>query len=860
MSTAVAAQEARDSSRDPSNDTDRVPQRDPPGAEHPWIVHKFGGTSVADPERYQHVAGVLQSEPGPRKAVVVSAMSGVTDALFGLTDLARKRDETVVDRLDALRQRHVDAAHTLARGAVGASIAEAVTADTRDLADILRAMHLARACPDTLTELVAGYGELWSARLLAATLAHGRPAGSVAMLDAREVLTVRRGETGPNVDWERSRSDLHRWLEGHTHADTLVITGYIARTPDGAPTTLQRNGSDYSAAIFGALLDAPSITIWTDVDGVLSADPRRVPEAIVLTETSYDEAMELAYFGAKVLHPRTMSPAVERGIPIWIRNTFNPGCAGTRIHGGPFGRKGTGAVKGITTVDGVSLVNVEGTGMIGVPGIAQRLFAGLREVGVSVVMISQASSEHSICFAVPEAQGALARDVAARVFHPHDSEETPAVQRVELVSGCSILAAVGDDMSETPGVAGRLFTALGKANVNVRAIAQGSSERNISVVISREASTRALRAVHSGFYLSDQTLSVGVLGPGNVGAALLRQIEAQGPVLRSRFKIDLRLRGVGDSQRMFLADAAMVPSDALTALRAQKGTRGIDLDDFAQHIRAEHLPHAVIIDCTASDALADQYAHWLSRGIHVITPNKRAGAGPLARMRGIEGYRARFYAEATVGAGLPVITTLRDILRTGDTVHKIEGVLSGTLAYVFNALSGGARFSDVVRDAHDRGYTEPDPRDDLSGVDVARKLVILAREMGYLTELSDVVIDPVVPDKHLSAGTPEDFLTGLTSYDPAMSALVASTVASGAVLRHVGSIDAHGRCAVGLRSIPASHPFARTSSTDNILAFSTARYHPQPLIVQGPGAGPDVTAGGIFADLLRLAAHLGATV
>jgi len=563
--------------------------------------------------------------------------------------------------------------------------------------------------------------------------------------------------------------------------------------------------------------------------------------------------MELAYFGAKVLHPRTMQPAVERGIPLWIRNTFNPSHPGTKIHRVEQTQGATAverAVKGFSTVDAIALVNLEGTGMIGVPGVAQRLFGALRDVGVSVILISQASSEHSLCFAVPEAQSELAETTVRRAFEAEI--ESGTIQKVERVTGCSILAAVGDEMARVPGVAAALFGALGRARVNVRAIAQGSSERNISVVIDRADSTRALRAAHAGFYLSNHAISVGLIGPGLVGRALLAQIAKQAPVLRERFRIDLRVRGIMSSSHMLLDERAI----DLEAWQGRfEAAPPPDFEAFARHIEPAHFPYSVVIDCSASDEVAERYAPLLARGIHVVTPNKKAGAGPIARYREIQRWvhdaRRQFLYEATVGAGLPVISTLRDLIRTGDRVERIEGVLSGTLSYVFHRFDGRAPFSMIVREAKALGYTEPDPRDDLSGTDVGRKLVILAREMGVEVDLADVAIENLVPD-HLRGLDPTAFLERLAEGDVSMEARRLEAASRHEVLRYVGVVEANGTARVELRSYPKTHAFAGLAPTDNIIAFTTARYNTNPLIVQGPGAGPDVTAAGVFADLLRL--------
>ena len=828
-------------------------------AQTPWVVHKFGGTSVADCARYKKVAALLDQEPGARKGIVVSAMSGVTDRLIELIELAKKQDGSYTDRLQELKQRHLETIQDLLPDEkFRAELITTLESDVDAIRDLLKAIRLSRGCSEQTLELIAGHGELWSARMLGAYLQSLRI--PCRWLDAREVLVVKPGDTGPVVEWEISRTKLNEWLKREP-VPYLVITGYIASTPDGVATTLKRNGSDFSASIFGSLLDASCITIWTDVDGVLSADPRKVPEAVILHEMSYQEAMELAYFGAKVLHPHTMAPALQKKIPIWIRNTFNPACPGTKIHqnSGKNGPKAQGdepirPVKGFATVDRVALVNLEGTGMIGVPGIANRLFASLREVGVSVIMISQASSEHSICFVVPEAQGALAKSTVEKAFHSEIQQGQ--IQSVELDLGCSILAAVGDNMVEVPGVAASFFKSLAKVGVSVRAIAQGSSERNISAVIPQAQATRALRAVHAGFYLSAQTLSVGVIGPGVIGSALLRQLEAQSEWLRTQFNIDLRVRGIATSKLMLLDEQRLPfkswPGNAVAT----------DLELFTRHIHAEHLPHSVIIDCTSSEEIASRYAGWLERGIHVITPNKKANSGPLESYRRLRELgrklRSHYLYEATVGAGLPVITTLRDLIQTGDQIIQVEGILSGTLSYIFNTFSKDSPFSQVVQEARKKGYTEPDPRDDLSGRDVARKLIILAREMGLGLELSDVAVQSLVPQALQNGLSADQFLAGLPAHDAEMAGLQAAAEARKEVLRYVGVVNPAGKSFVELKRYPMSHPFARIQGTDNIIAFTTNRYRNQPLIVQGPGAGPEVTAGGIFADLLRLATYLGA--
>ncbi len=828
----------------------------------PWVVHKFGGTSVANADRYRTVAGIMSTETGARKAIVVSAMSKVTDALIELVQLAKLRDESYLSKLELLKKRHLDTVEALlpAESATRAELAAVLLRDFEDIREVLRGVWLVRTDSERIVELVSGYGEVWSAQFLRAHLAT-RPGSEnqARWLDARQVLIVEPGATPTapvTIHWELSRAKLDAWLAAHP-CDWLVVTGFVASTEDGIAATLKRNGSDFSASIFGALLDAQSISIWTDVDGVLSADPRLVPEAVVLPEMSYQEATELAYFGAKVVHPSTMAPAIDRGIPIWIRNTFNPSCRGTKIHGNPVAGPENTPVKGFATIDQVALVNVEGTGMMGVPGVAERLFGALKEVGVSVVMISQASSEHSICFAIPSTQSELARKTVERAFYAelHHGQ----IQKVEVSDSCTILAAVGDEMANRPGVAARFFSALGRTGVSVRAIAQGSSERNISVVIPRADATRALRAVHSGFFLSNQAISIGIIGIGWIGATLLRQLEEAIPRLRRDQRIDLRVRAVADSRHMVLRDRFENPARATDDVK--DSTIEVDLDDFAAHVHADHLPHAVIIDCTASETVARLYPAWLSSGLHVITPNKKANTAEqdfFERLRATTRQHQRHYLyETTVGAGLPVLNTLRDLVQTGDDVLEIEGVLSGTLSYLFNTFSPERPFSSVVFEARDQGFTEPDPRDDLSGMDVARKLVILGREMGLKLDLSDVRVESLVPAE-LRSGSLESFLKDLPKMDAPMLQLLADAIAAGECLRYVGRISPKGEASVALQRYPKHHPFARLGATDNCVAFRTRRYHAQPLIVQGPGAGPEVTAAGVFADLLRLCAYLGA--
>jgi aspartokinase/homoserine dehydrogenase 1 len=817
-----------------------------------WTVHKFGGTSLADADRYRAASEIVLSQrSGERVAVVVSAMSGVTNTLIDAAHLAATHDESYLQKLESLENRHLETIAGL-QLRDSQTLRETVVSDFSAIKEVLRGVWITRIASERIVEFVSGHGELWSAQLLHAFLESQNQRSR--WLDARKTLVVEPNTNTVTVDWKTSKQKLQTWLADEPDTDFLVITGFIASTHDGVATTLKRNGSDLSASIFGALLNADSVTIWTDVDGVFSADPRRVPDAVVIPELSYQEAAELAYFGAKVIHPSTMSPAITNNITVWIKNTFKPDSPGTRISAAsPMDMP----IKGFAAVEDMVLINVEGTGMIGIPGVAHKVFGALRAVEVSVVMISQASSEHSICFAVPRVHAELAKKTVQETFVVE--MQRGEVQTVDLTEDCCIIAMVGDGMIERLGMAGKFFSALGKAGINVRAIAQGSSERNISAVIEQAEATKALRAIHSAFYLSNQTLSIGVIGTGLIGGTLLRQLHTRIEELKRDRGIDLRVRGIMNSRKMVLADRHL----ALDRWQDELGSssKEADLESFINHVNADHLPHAVLIDATASAELTSHYESWLSRGVNIITPNKKSNAGPLAAYRSLREtarkHQRYFLYETNVGAGLPIIQTLRGLVETGDEIIKIEGVLSGTLSYIFNSLDGRRTFSEVVREAHSLGLTEPDPREDLSGVDVARKLIILAREMGLEVEMDAVHVESMVAED-LRGGTVDEYLAGLGKHDQTIAELLNSAREKGGVVRYVGTIDSSGNLSAQMRSYPIEHPFASLTGSDNIVSFQTVRYNTQPMIVRGPGAGPEVTAAGVFADLLRLASFLGA--
>jgi aspartokinase/homoserine dehydrogenase 1 len=817
-----------------------------------WKIHKFGGSSLLDADCFRRAAGLLLDYPDDRIGVVVSAMGGMTDALLNLTILAEQDNDTFSNGLAGIGERYSEVAKQLLEGESLVSVLDAWNRDADDIKDVLKAVALVKSAPQRSRDVIAGYGEIWSARLLAALLESLSPERGGTWIDARQVITVSQTELGPTVLWDTSQAKFDEILPAD-FSGIAVITGFIASDEAGLQTTLGRNGSDYSAAIFASLSEAAELCIWTDVDGVMSADPKRVPEAQVIERLTYNEAMELAYFGANVIHPQTLGPVIDKAIPMVIRNSYNPSHPGSRIVADAGDADN---IKGITAIGEMALVNVEGAGMIGVPGTADRLFKSLKTAGVSVTLISQASSEHSICIAVPAGFGARAKEVIAAAFA--DELESGQIQSVDVKEAQSIVAVVGDGMAGTPGIAARFFGTLARAGINIRAIAQGSSERNISAVVDSADATRALRAAHSGFYLSSKTISIGLIGTGTVGGAFLRQLRKQAERLSGDFNLDLRVRAIARSKKMLLGERR-IPLDTWES-EYDNNAIALDFDVFERHVAPDHLPHAVIIDCTASNDIANRYAGWLERGIHIVTPNKKAFSGPYDYYRELQKKAkqgsAHYLYETTVGAALPIIGTLTNLADTGDEIRSVGGILSGTLAYLFNVYDGSTPFSEIVRDAKASGYTEPDPRDDLSGMDVARKLTILARELGQPIEIGDFPVQNLVPEA-LRDCSIDDFLARLQDYDGEMKILYEKAAVGGRKLRYIARLAADGSAAVGLEAVAADHPFSNINLTDNIVQFETERYASNPLVVQGPGAGPEVTAGGVFGDLLRLATYLG---
>ena len=815
-------------------------------------VMKFGGSSLASPATVRQVGEILlaarRREP---IIVIVSAFEGVTNQLLECARLAERPDAGYEEAFERVARRHRAAVTQLIRrGRV--RVRSEVDGLLAELRDTLHGIHLLRHCPLRALDMTASFGERLSALIVSAHVNQRYPA---AFVDARGFVVTDDQFTHAHVIFRRTNPAARRTFaqiaRRFRNRVIPVATGFIGATEDGHTTTIGRNGSDYSAAIVGASVGASVIEIWTDVDGVLSADPRVVPAAFVLPEMTYEEAMELSYFGARVLHSSTIAPAVAKRIPIVIRNTFNPSAPGTVIsrRGDDDGK----LAKGITSVGDLALLTLRGPGMVGVPGVAERLFRALAQRRVSVILISQASSEHTICLGVRTADGERA---VAAIGHDFQFEMRERLMELDIRREQAIIAVVGEGMKGRPGVAGKVFESLGRQNINIAAIAQGASERNISCVIDSSDQIRALNAIHQGFFETRKRLALAVVGVGNVGGAVLRQLHQQRDYLLAK-GFDVTVVGLANSSRVLIDPNGVNLSRWKDLLQAS--TSRMQAESFARALAELELTHAALVDCTAGPVVVDAYPAFIDANFHIVTPNKWANAPPWRRyaalLAHLEQRKKHFLFEANVGAGLPVVSTLRDLIASGDEIVRIEGILSGTLSYLFNAFDGRTPFSELVRQAHRMGYTEPDPRDDLSGTDVARKLLILARQIGSTMDLGDVRVDSLVPKALARGKFSEQVLRGFARYDGEMNRRLARAASRGNVLRYAGTLE-NGRAQAGLKEFPPSHPMVSAKATDNVIAFTTTRYSRTPLVVQGPGAGADVTAMGVFSDILKLLHYL----
>ena len=811
-------------------------------------VSKFGGTSVASPERIRRVVELVTATAAEgRTVVVVSALGGTTDDLLAALDAALARSGHT-DAVDAIRQRHEAAADDLATADDRPALQAVLDARLGELTELLDGVSLLREATDRTRDAVIATGERLSAPIVAAAF---RAAGHAAVaLDAASLIRTDGRFGAATVDPETTRRQTREAMDALDPDAVAVVTGFIGSTAAGVTTTLGRSGSDYTATILAGALDAAECVIWTDVAGVYTADPRLVPEAVPLPRLSYREAAELAYFGAQVLHPRTMLPAERGGIPILIKSTLDPDEPGTVISNETDDLDLR--VKAISSVRDVAIVMVEGGGIQAVLGVGARLFEALSGAGVNVRMTSQASSEQSVCFVVDGAHAAAA--VAALQAAFATELDRGDLRSISAIPGCAVVSAVGEGMRHQPGLAGRLFATLGRAGVNVLAIAQGAAETNISLVVRQEDVRAALGALHEAFPLRRARVHVVVIGTGTVGCKLVDFLAEHAPVLMERDRIHLRLVGLANSRRMAWDAGGLPLAEGITLLDGDAATEA-DLDALDEKLLVGGLERRIVVDATASEAVARRYVRWLEAGVGVVTPNKKANTLDMDYYRALREAAGRrevsYHYETTVMAGLPVVFTVRDLLRSGDQIRHVEGVFSGTLAFLFNKLAEGAAFSEAVREAKALGLTEPDPRDDLTGEDVARKLLILARETGREVERADLTVESLVPAE-LADVSVDAFMDALDDLDADWARRVAEAEADGKRLAFVGVISDDG-LSVGVRAVDTASPFGGSRGTDNVIIIQSDRYSETPLVVQGPGAGPDVTAAGLLADLVKAA-------
>lgn len=812
-------------------------------------IMKFGGSSLSNADRIRVVGRIILQEARKEDViVVVSAFQGVTNQLLECARLAATGNPEHQALFERIGGRHVEMLKTLHSSRSPKRMLSRLHEMLQDLQAVLRGVELIRHCPPMAMDLIASFGERLSALIVASWLNRRRAATDV---DARPLVITDEEFTRASVLMEETLRAIQAYFKKvpphRSKRPIPVVTGFIGSTQDGRTTTIGRNGSDFTAAIIGSALHASLIEIWTDVDGIMSADPKTVPSAFSIPEMSYEEAMELSYFGAKVVHPGTIAPAVTKKIPLLVKNTFNPAAPGTLITQAVGNWEGT--AKGISSIDDVTLLTLRGMGMVGVPGTAARLFSALAARKINVILISQASSEHTICFAVTSAQAPGAREAIQNEFN---REFGSGLAILDEAPEQLIVAVVGEGMKGTAGIAGRVFQALARSNVNVTAIAQGASERNISFVIQAGRKVGALNAIHQAFFEKKKRLNLVIVGVGNIGSSLIRQLHQQKSALAEQ-EYDVRVCGIANSRKYVLHRDGI--NLALWKEELERSSSAMNPACLADEVARLEFTNLALVDCTASSEFVDAYEAYVHANAHIITPNKKANVLPWenydALMQLMRTRHKQFLYEANVGAGMPVISSLRDLVASGDVIVRIEGILSGTLSYLFNHYDGSRPFSAMVQEAHQLGFTEPDPREDLSGRDVARKLLILARQLGLKLNLADVRVESLVPPPLCRGAFAPDFYSRYRIQDDRMLQNLERAASNGAVLRYVGVLQGNAAYA-GLREIPANHPFASTRGSDNIVAFTTHRYSRTPLIIQGPGAGADVTAMGVFSDILKL--------
>lgn len=810
-------------------------------------VLKFGGSSMSDAGSIRKVIDIIKrNRQHGRLLIVVSALKGTTEVLITAGIKAEAQDESYLEVLKELEQRHLQAVKELLPIHHQSSTLSLVKRLCNEIEDIANGICSLQEFSLRTRDKLSGYGEILSAHIITAALnANELPS---TWKDTRELITSDAQFTQARVNFEISNEQISNFVNS-SEAGIIVLPGFIAADGKGATTTLGRNSSDYSAAILAAGAGAGVLEVWTDVSGMMTADHRYVKHARPIPAISYEDAMELSHFGAKVIYPPTLLPVMQKGIPTHIKNTFCPDDEGTLIAATT--AEGSNLIRGISSIDHIALLSLEGSGMIGVPGFSRRLFEALNNAAVNVIMITQGSSEHSICVAVEAAVALPAKAVADHVFASEIN--TQQVKPVRIEEGLSILALVGENMKSRHGVSGKMFGALGKNAVNVRAIAQGSSERNISAVIDSRDVKKALNVLHEEFFEATvKQINLYICGSGNVGRILIHQLRTQQAYLKQQLQIQLRVIGIANSRQAIIEEDGLDLKNWEALLAAAPAT---NIQTYREIIIRQNLRNSVFVDVTASEEVAKVYNGLLERSISVVACNKIAASSGYAYYRQLKDTARSFHTaylfETNVGAGLPVIGTLNDLIRSGDKIVRIEAVLSGTLNFVFNHYDGTKTFAQVVRQAQEEGYTEPDPRLDLSGKDVMRKIMILAREAGHELETDDIANHAFLPEVCMQ-GSVADFYNHMEQQEQHFRKLYEEAKSQDCKLKFVASLE-NGKAAVSLQQITPENDLYHLYGKDNVVLFYTERYPEQPLVIKGAGAGAAVTASGVFADILRAA-------